>query len=157
MLDLLDSPKANASDLLAALGAPAMAQRSRGYAGPERRGAASLQHRRMAQMLDTLDYGVIGFGLDAEAVVQRYNRTESVGSGLALAEVMGRPLFGEVAQCMNNYLVAQRFEDALADGTVLDAQLPYVFTLRMRPAPVVLRLLAAPGRALRFVLVQRRP
>ena len=107
--------------------------------------------------LDTLDYGVIGFGLDAEAVVQRYNRTESVGSGLALAEVMGRPLFGEVAQCMNNYLVAQRFEDALADGTVLDAQLPYVFTLRMRPAPVVLRLLAAPGRALRFVLVQRRP
>ena len=26
--------------------------------------------------LDTLDYGVIGFGLDAEAVVQRYNRTE---------------------------------------------------------------------------------
>lgn len=89
--------------------------------------------------------------------MQRYNRTESVGSGLALAEVMGRPLFGEVAQCMNNYLVAQRFEDALADGTVLDAQLPYVFTLRMRPTPVVLRLLAAPGRALRFVLVQRRP
>jgi photoactive yellow protein len=107
--------------------------------------------------LDTLDYGVIGFGLDAETVVQRYNRTESVGSGLALAEVMGRPLFGEVAQCMNNYLLAQRFEDALADGTVLDAQLPYVFTLRMRPTPVVLRLLAAPGRALRFVLVQRRP
>jgi len=107
--------------------------------------------------LDALDFGVIGFGLDAEAVVQRYNRTESLGSGLDLAEVMGRPLFGEVAQCMNNYLVAQRFEDALADGTALDAQLPYVFTLRMRPTPVVLRLLAAPGRALRFVLVQRRP
>ena len=107
--------------------------------------------------LDTLDYGVIGFGLDAETVVQRYNRTESVGSGLALAEVMGRPLFGEVAQCMNNYLVAQRFEDALADGTVLEAQLPYVFPLRMRPAPIMLRLLAAPERALRFVLVQRRP
>jgi photoactive yellow protein len=107
--------------------------------------------------LDTLDFGVIGFGLDAEAVVQRYNRTESLGSGLALSDVMGRPLFAEVAQCMNNYLVAQRFEDALADGTALDAQLPYVFTLRMRPTPVVLRLLAAPGRALRFVLVQRRP
>ncbi len=110
-----------------------------------------------AATLDALDFGVIGFGLDAEAVVQRYNRTESLGSGLALSDVMGRPLFGEVAQCMNNYLVAQRFEDALADGTVLDAQLPYVFTLRMRPTPVVLRLLAAPGRALRFVLVQRRP
>ncbi len=110
-----------------------------------------------AATLDALDFGVIGFGLDAEAVVQRYNRTESLGSGLALADVMGRPLFGEVAQCMNNYLVAQRFEDALADGAALDDQLPYVFTLRMRPTPVVLRLLAAPGRALRFVLVQRRP
>ena len=70
MLDLLDSPKANASDLLAALGAPAMAQRSRGYAGPERRGAASLQHRRMAQMLDTLDYGMllIGENLDVSHI-----------------------------------------------------------------------------------------
>lgn len=70
MLDLLDSPKANASDLLAALGAPAVAQRSRGYAGPERRGAASLQHRRMAQMLDTLDYGMllIGENLDVSHI-----------------------------------------------------------------------------------------
>lgn len=59
MLDLLDSPKANASDLFAALGAPATAHRLRGYAGPERRGAASMQHRRMAQMLDTLDYGML--------------------------------------------------------------------------------------------------
>ena len=59
MLDLLDSPKADASDLFAALGRPAVQQRSQGYAGPERRGAASLQHRRMAQMLDTLDYGML--------------------------------------------------------------------------------------------------
>lgn len=107
--------------------------------------------------LDALDFGVIGFGPDAEAVVQRYNRTESQGSGLAPDQVLGRPLFSEVAQCMNNYLVAQCFDDAQADGTVLDEQLPYVFTLRMRPTPVVLRLLAAPGRPLRFVLVQRSP
>ena len=59
MLDLLDSPKAHASDLFAALGAPAIPQRARSYTGPERRGAASLQHRRMAQMLDTLDYGML--------------------------------------------------------------------------------------------------
>ena len=106
--------------------------------------------------LDALDYGVIGFGNDDDAVVQRYNRTESLFPGLALDEVLGRPLFAEVAQCMRNYIVAQRFEDALADGTVLDDQLPYVFTLRMRPTPVVLRLLSAPGRPLRFVLVQRK-
>jgi hypothetical protein len=38
--------------------------------GPERRGAASLQHRRMAQMLDTLDYGMllIGENLDVSHI-----------------------------------------------------------------------------------------
>lgn len=35
------------------------APRGRAYAGPERRGAASLQNRRMSQMLDTLDYGML--------------------------------------------------------------------------------------------------
>jgi DNA-binding CsgD family transcriptional regulator len=59
MLDLLDSPSTNTCEMLAALAAPAGAQRARGYAGPERRGAASLQHRRLAQMLDTLDYGML--------------------------------------------------------------------------------------------------
>jgi len=106
-------------------------------------------------LLDDLPVGVIGFGLDAQAVVQRYNHFEQQASGLSYDQVLGRPLFGEVAQCMNNYLVAQRFDDALAGGELLDATLPYVFTLRMRPTPVVLRLLAAPGRDLRFVVVQR--
>ena len=105
--------------------------------------------------LDGLDFGVIGFGLDADAVVTRYNRSEREGSGLTVEQVVSRPLFDQVAQCMNNYLVAQRFADALADGAPLDTTLPYVFTLRMRPTPVVLRLLAAPERALRFVAVQR--
>ena len=104
---------------------------------------------------DGLAFGVIGF--DEHHIVRCYNAPESRFSGLAVHQVLGLPFFTEVAQCMNNYLVAQRFEDALADGDVLDDQLPYVFTLRMRPTPVVLRLLAAPGRALRFVLVQRRP
>ncbi len=59
MLDLFETPTAHASDLFAALGAPAVHQKLRGYAGPERRGASSMQHRRMAQMLDTLDYGML--------------------------------------------------------------------------------------------------
>lgn len=65
MLDLLDSPSTNTCELLAALASStaantaAAAPRARGYAGPERRGAASLQHRRLAQMLDTLDYGML--------------------------------------------------------------------------------------------------
>lgn len=106
--------------------------------------------------LDLLDFGVIGFEADNGAVVRRYNRTESTGSGLNRSDVVGEPLFSTVAQCMNNYLIAQRFADARADGTALDETLPFVFTLRMRPTPVVLRLLTAPGQALAYVLVQRQ-
>lgn len=108
-----------------------------------------------AATLDELDFGVIGFGLDAEATVTHYNAAEQRGSGLPRHRVVGLPLFAVVAQCMNNYLIAQRFEDALAEGSALDVTLNWVFTLRMRPTPVTLRLLATPGDATRYVAVRR--
>ena len=104
--------------------------------------------------LDTLDFGVIG--IDAEGLVRRYNRFESELAGLSPGRVLGTPLFTAVAPCMNNFLVAQRFEDASAGGTALDATLDYVFTLRMRPAKVKLRLLVQPDSPLRYILVDRR-
>ena len=69
--------------------------------------------------------------------------------------VLGHPLFTMVAPCMNNFLVAQRFEDAEYNAEPLDATIDYVLTLRMRPVKVALRLLAEPGQALRYVLVFR--
>ena len=103
--------------------------------------------------LDALDFGVIG--IDAAGVVQRYNSFESKAAGLSSQRVLGQPLFTVVAPCMNNFMVAQRFEDALASGEALDATVDYVLTLRMRPVKVKLRLLAAPGGASRYVLVLR--
>ena len=103
--------------------------------------------------LDLLGFGVIGF--DAETNVHRYNAFESQAAGLSPQRVLGQPLFTNVAPCLNNFMVAQRFEDALEDGTELDATIDYVLTLRMRPVKVALRLLAGPGRANRYVLVQR--
>ena len=103
--------------------------------------------------LDALDFGVIGF--DAANVVRRYNAYESRAAGLSSARVLGHDLFTAVAPCMNNYLVAQRFEDAAAEGSELDATIDYVLTLRMRPVKVRLRLLAAPAADHRYVLVQR--
>lgn len=104
-------------------------------------------------VLDELAFGVIGF--DAEGVVRRYNTFESQAAGLSPSRVLGHALFTVVAPCMNNYLVAQRFEDAAAAGDTLDDTIDYVLTLRMRPVKVRLRLLAAPGAAHRYVLVQR--
>jgi photoactive yellow protein len=105
--------------------------------------------------LDGLDFGVIG--IDAEGVVQQYNAFESRLAGLSPARVLGHPLFTVVAPCMNNFMVAHRFEEAAESGAPLDVTLDYVLTLRMRPMKVQLRLLARPGLERRYVLVNRRP
>lgn len=103
--------------------------------------------------LDVLNFGAIGF--DAESVVRRYSAFESRMSGLSISRVVGQPFFTIVAPCMNNFLVAQRFEDAAASGTELDEVLDYVLTLRMRPIKVKLRLLAGAASDLRYVLIKR--
>lgn len=98
---------------------------------------------------DALDFGVVGFA--ADTVVQVYNATEARMSGLDPATVMGVPFFEAVAQCMNNFMVAQRFEDE----PDIDAVIPYVLTLRMRPTRVRLRLLAAADLPRRYLLIER--
>ena len=103
--------------------------------------------------LDALPFGAIG--IDGGGMVRRYNSFESKAAGLSTARVLGQPLFTVVAPCMNNFLVAQRFEDALLNSTPLDDIVDYVLTLRMRPVKVKLRLLAVPGADNRYVLVQR--
>lgn len=105
--------------------------------------------------LDQLPFGVIGF--DREGIVRQYNAWEAKAAGLTQSRVIGQPLFTSVAPCMNNYLVAQRFEDAAGDKQALDRTLPYVLTLRMRPTKVLLRLLAPAVPDRRFVLVQWTP
>lgn len=102
---------------------------------------------------DQLEFGVIGF--DAATVVNVYNAFESKCAGLSLQRVIGQPVFTAVAPCMNNFMVAQRFEDAASDNTALDVTIDYVLTLRMRPVKVRLRLLAGPHLSRRYVLVFR--
>ncbi|MHB8287054.1 MAG: hypothetical protein ACYDD1_20590 [Caulobacteraceae bacterium] len=99
--------------------------------------------------LNTLTFGVIGF--DKDTIVNAYNTVESQMSGLDQTHVVGAPFFEATAQCMNNFMVAQRFEDE----PELDATIPYVLTLRMRPTPVRMRLLAASGTPRRYILIQR--
>ena len=100
--------------------------------------------------LDALEFGVVG--MDATGVVVLYNRCEVALSGLSAAGVLGRNFFTAVAPCTNNYLVAQRFRDE----PTLDAELDYVFTLKMRPTKVRLRLLQTPEARRKYLLVARR-
>lgn len=99
--------------------------------------------------LDSLPFGVVG--LDRHGVVEVYNATEASRAGLKQRNVIGAAFFDMIAQCMNNFMVAQRFEDE----PQLDAIVPFVLTLRMRPTPVRLRLLAAPDGPRRYIMIER--
>ncbi len=99
--------------------------------------------------LDGADFGVVG--LDARCITTRYNLRESQWAGLSRDSVIGQDFFMTTGICMNNFLVAQRFEDE----EHLDVVLDYVLTLRMRPTPVKLRLLKDPAVATRYILIRR--
>jgi photoactive yellow protein len=98
--------------------------------------------------LQDTTFGVVAMDTDHRVVF--YNHTESTRAGLTPEKVVGRHFFSEVAPCTNNFMVAQRFETE----DELDATIDYVFTLRMKPTPVRLRLLARPDEERRFLLVR---
>jgi photoactive yellow protein len=102
------------------------------------------------QMLDDAIRRIVAMGPDG--VVLAYNRAESEVARLNSARVVGRNFFRSVAPCTNNAMVAQRF----GTESVLDATINYVFTLRMVPTPVRLRMLRSPSARRMYLLVERR-
>ena len=100
--------------------------------------------------LDELEFGVVA--MDSTGTVEAYNTCEVALSGLSAAAVIGRNFFTAVAPCTNNYLVAMRF----TEEPTLDATIDYVFTLKMRPTKVRLRLLQSPESRRKYLLVARR-
>ena len=109
----------------------------------------SLESVALAE-IDSLGFGLVV--MDRDGTVTGYNQRESRLSGLPAASVTGRNFFTEVGPCTNNYLVAQRY----AGSDELDERLDYVFTFRMAPTPVRLRLLARRGSLRQYLAVQPR-
>lgn len=101
------------------------------------------------EALDSLPFGVVG--LTPDGVTKRYSAREGELAGLRRDTVIGTDYFDEIAQCMNNFMVAQRFEDE----PEIDDIISYVLTLKMRPTPVKLRLLKGNAFSLRYILIQR--
>ena len=115
--------------------------------------AADLFDRLVAATPDELDrlpFGVVAMGPDF--TVEQYNRAESELSGLTPTRVIGRNLFTSVAPCTNNFMVAHRYE---AEPEI-DAVIDYVFTFRMAPRKVRLRLLKRAGVARMYLAVEPR-
>jgi photoactive yellow protein len=104
--------------------------------------------RATRDQLDQLPFGVIR--MNQAGIVVDYNRFESGLSGLTADRVVGKHFFEQIAPCTNNFLVGERFaEDSLDD------QLDYVFTYRMKPTKVRLRLLKSPTAEYQYMLVER--
>lgn len=106
------------------------------------------------EQFDDYPFGIVV--MDRSGTVLAYNSDEARRAGLSRDRVLGRHFFTDIGPCTNNYLVAQRYEDATEQGIDLDEQLDYVFTFRMRPTPVRLRLLAAAGSPRQFLVVRSR-
>lgn len=102
-----------------------------------------------ASEMDALGFGVVR--MKADGTVTLYNAYESALSGLKAEQVVGRNYFEQVAPCTNNYMVAQRF----LDEAELDAVIPYVFSFRLKPMAVRLRMLKSPTAKGMYLLVER--
>jgi len=98
--------------------------------------------------LDLLSFGVVK--MDLNDVVLDYNDAESRLSGLSKESVVGRNFFTQVAPCTNNFMVAERYHE----HDVLDETIEYVFTYRMRPTKVRLRMLKDVRRNYQYMLVE---
>ncbi len=106
-----------------------------------------------SDQLNALAFGVIGF--DNEGLVKVYNTYESIMAGLSYDSVIDTDLFSTVAPCMNNFLVAQKFEDAVEEQASLDEIMDYVLTLKMKPTRVKLRLISSPQLPFNYVVILR--
>jgi len=114
---------------------------------------AGLGARLDAWSDDPARYDELGFGLvamDLEGTVVAYNRLEAEFAGLAPDHAIGSIFFCDVAPCTNNSLVAGRFYAA----SDLDAVIDYVFTVKMCPRPVQLRLLKNERSGRQYIAVK---
>jgi photoactive yellow protein len=99
--------------------------------------------------LELAPFGVVRMNGDSKVTL--FNRRESEISGLSAARVLGKHFFEDVAPCTNNHKVAHRFDQPAPIDELVD----YVFTYRLAPTPVKLRLIKdQEGR--RYMLVQPR-
>ena len=85
--------------------------------------------------------------------VEQYNLAESRLSGLTPKRVIGRNLFTSIAPCINNFMVAHRY----TAEPEIDAVIDYVFTFRVAPVRVKLRLMRSPGCWHMYMAVLRHP
>jgi photoactive yellow protein len=104
------------------------------------------------EQLDAFDFGVVR--VDDRGVIQSYNRYESSLANISPSIAIGKNFFTQIAPCTNNRLIYGKFKEGMASGE-LNALVPYVFTYRMRPTLVQVRMWRDPATKTNWVMVKR--
>jgi photoactive yellow protein len=107
-----------------------------------------LLEKSLPSLLDQADFGIVKF--TREGKILHYNPYESNLAGIPSEEALGKNFFTQIAPCTNNFMVAVKYGDRAAD---LDETMAYVFTYRIKPTKVQLRLLASAGEETAYLLV----
>jgi photoactive yellow protein len=102
---------------------------------------------------DQTDFGIVK--VDAEGKILLYNKFESELAGVPVEKAEGRNFFTDVAVCTNNRIFFGRFKDGVGKGE-LDITFNYVFTYKMKPTNVVIRLYHDKGSKTNWVFVKYR-
>ncbi|MBF0376327.1 MAG: phosphonate transporter [Desulfamplus sp.] len=98
---------------------------------------------------DSCPFGIIGF--DNNGIIREYNKTESDNSGYSKEFILNKHIFLDVAPCMNNYLVALKFDEKKE----FDETIPYILSFKVKPIKVQLRLIKNKELQLNYVLIKR--
>lgn len=96
---------------------------------------------------DSVSFGIIG--MDSNNKIFDYNKVEEGLSSYKKDFVLGKDLFIDIAPCMNNYLVALKFEER----EEMDEIIPYILSFKVKPVSVELRLIKKSDK--RYVLIKR--
>lgn len=99
--------------------------------------------------LHQLNFGVVRILKEGEILA--FNNYESEVSGVAVEEALGKNFFTQVAPCVNNFMVAERY----SSDTVVDEIIDYIFTYRVKATKVKLRIIVKPDREHQYLLVER--
>ena len=105
------------------------------------------------EFADSKDFGIVK--VDDTGIIQLYNKYESELAGVPVANAEGRNFFTQVAICTNNRLFYGKFKDGVQKKQ-LDASFYYVFTYKMKPTNVVIKLYRDQNTQTNWIFIKKR-
>ena len=112
-----------------------------------------------SEQLNEIPFGVTS--IDDNGIITRYNAYNiknfsiDLPTQCSLEWTLGKGFFTDIAPCCNNKMVKGRFDrGVLVDA--MDVTFDYVFTFKIEPVAVKMRLFRDPATSTNWILVRKR-